>query len=101
MTRSFISESLSVISIMMAARTFVGNFGLPAQLFRNDGLDADGRLKFVDISIDAGIDGLFPVAAANFTDVDGDDRLDLYVGRDGADVLWLNRGTTDGITQFC
>ena len=79
---------------------FVGNFGLPAQLFRNDGLDADGRLKFVDISIDAGIDGLFRVAAANFTDVDGDGRLDLYVGRDGADVLWLNRGTADGITQF-
>jgi hypothetical protein len=49
------------------------------RLFRNDGLDADGRLQFVDVSVSSGIAAFStPTFGGTWADYDNDGDLDLF-----------------------
>lgn len=70
------------------------NAGREDYLFRNDGADADGQLKFTDVSKAAGISGRDRGNSATWWDFDNDGLPDLYVGNDfkDADRLYKNNG---------
>jgi enediyne biosynthesis protein E4 len=78
----------------------VTNFGLPSQLFRNDGRRSDGSFEFVEVSQEAGVDGVFRGGGVTFVDYDNDGDADLYIGRDGVDVMFRNRLMEDGTARF-
>jgi hypothetical protein len=48
-------------------------------LFRNNGIDDDGRVTFTDVAAGAGVDGPISSFPVWFWDYDNDGRLDLYV----------------------
>ena len=61
------------------------------RLFRNE-LAESGELRFVDVTVESGIDSTgygMGVAAADY---DGDGRTDLYVTNFGPNQLWRNLG---------
>jgi hypothetical protein len=79
---------------------FVANFGLPGQLFRNLGRTGKGAMAFEDVTVPAGIDGIFRGASAVFADIDNDGDKDLFVGRDGVDRLLENQLHETGTATF-
>jgi len=72
-------------------------FPLPAgqppggRLFRND-LIPSGRLKFVDVTSEAGIHAEFYGMGVAVGDYDNDGYVDLYLSNVGPDVLYRNNG---------
>ncbi len=78
---------------------FIGNESLPGlrhpcQLFRNQGAGPDGKITFIDVAGQAGVDVVGYVKGATWGDVDNDGRLDLYVSRMlGSNLLFHNQGT--------
>ena len=63
-------------------------------LYRNDGPGPDGRIKFVEVSDEAGLQGNYFGLSATWWDVDQDGLPDLYVANDffGPDQLYHNNG---------
>jgi len=61
------------------------------RLFRND-LQPDGTLRFVDVSVDAGVNGIGYGMGVATGDMDNDGDTDLYVARFGSNVLYRNNG---------
>jgi len=68
----------------------------PDRLLRNLGVDAEGVVRFEDVSDTAGIASESRRGLGVVTiDVDGDGWLDLYVANDQeVNLLWVNRGGT-------
>ena len=87
------------------ADLYLANFGLPGILFRNES-DVSASVapsqlpRFKDVSDAAGVDGVFRGSSALFVDIEGDGDLDLYVGRDGADAVFLNQLKQTGVATF-
>jgi hypothetical protein len=65
----------------------------PDRLLRNLGVDANGQVRFEDVSDRTGIAGQARRGLGVVTiDVDGDGWLDLYVANDQeVNILWVNR----------
>lgn len=63
-------------------------------LFRNEGSDADGQVKFTDVTTTAGIAGRGDGLTCTWSDVDLDGDCDLYVCNDfsGEDRFYFNNG---------
>lgn len=55
--------------------------GKRSRLYRNDGADAEGRVRFTDVTTESGLDGIDQAAAGIFADVDNDSYQDLFVSR--------------------
>lgn len=79
-------------------------YGHPDRLYRNDGLDAAGKLRFKDITAGSGLEGAFGQGlSAMIWDANADGRPDIYVANDYSDPdrLWINLGTSpDGNCRF-
>lgn len=60
-------------------------------LMRNDGVDGEGRVRFVDVTARSGIRVTQYGQGATAADVDGDGDLDLYVTAFGPNQLFENR----------
>jgi len=76
---------------------FIGNESLdvdaPCQLFRNDGVGADGVSRFVDIAVAAGVDERSFVKGVSWGDFNNDRFPDLYLSCFGTpNRLFQNRG---------
>ena len=71
----------------------VSDVGRPHMLFRNDGPDAAGQVKFTDVSQASGVDAPGFGLSATWWDYDGDGWMDLYVANDFdyADRLYHNQ----------
>ncbi len=54
--------------------------GVRSRLYRNI-TDESGNLKFVDVTVEAGLDGIDQANAGIFADVDNDGDVDLFVAR--------------------
>ena len=63
-------------------------------LFRNEGTDSDGQVKFTDVTTTAGISGRGDGLTCTWTDVDLDGDCDLYVCNDfqKEDRFYFNNG---------
>jgi len=63
-------------------------------LFRNEGTDADGQVKFTDVTSRTGISGRGDGLTCTWSDVDLDGDCDLYVCNDfqGEDRFYFNNG---------
>lgn len=63
-------------------------------LFRNDGPDADGQVRFTDVTKTAGIAGRGDGLSCTWFDFDRDGDSDLYVGNDfiSEDRFYVNNG---------
>lgn len=63
-------------------------------LFRNEGCDADGNVKFTDVTSSSGISGRGDGLTCTWSDVDLDGDCDLYVCNDfqGEDRFYFNNG---------
>ncbi len=61
------------------------------RLYRNLHRES-GELKFIDATVDAGIESLGYGMGCAVGDIEGDGDLDLYVTQFGKDRLWLNQG---------
>ena len=74
----------------------------PCQLFRNNGLGADGRVTFTDVASEAGVENGRYAKAVAWGDYDNDRFPDLYVSnRDGENRLYHNNGVgADGRVTF-
>ena len=68
--------------------------GRPDYLFRNEGTDSDGQVKFTDVSSSAGISGRGDGLTCTWSDVDLDGDCDLYVCNDfqAEDRFYYNNG---------
>jgi hypothetical protein len=55
--------------------------GVRSRLYRNVGDTATGEIKFVDVTGEAGLDGIDQANAGLFADVDNDGDQDLFVAR--------------------
>jgi hypothetical protein len=55
--------------------------GERCRLYRNDGPDASGQLRFTDVTAAAGLDGIGRANGAVFGDVDNDGHKDLFIVR--------------------
>jgi len=83
-------------------KEFVSWDGTPGgahRLYRNDGVDAGGVLRFTDVGAEAGIDRVGGSMGASVGDLDNDGFQDLYVsmggpepGRFEPDLIFRNRG---------
>ena len=76
---------------------FIGNESFetdaPCQLFRNDGVAADGVSRFVDIAASAGVDERSFVKGVSWGDFNNDRFPDLYLSCFGSENrLFQNRG---------
>jgi hypothetical protein len=61
-------------------------------LYRNEGTDAGGLLRFRDVTREAGLERVFYGMGASVADYDNDGREDLYVTGVGRNFLFRNRG---------
>ncbi|HUF61067.1 MAG TPA: FG-GAP-like repeat-containing protein [Verrucomicrobiales bacterium] len=70
------------------------NAGRANYLMRNEGPDADGQIRFSDVSAAAGIAGRGITNSATWWDYNGDGWMDLHEANDfrGADKLYHNNG---------
>ena len=83
---------------------FIGNESTvnathPAELFHNNGPDANGRITFTDVAKEAGVDLIAYIKGAAWGDVDNDGLPDLYVANlsgGGPNTLYRNQGRQDG-----
>lgn len=68
--------------------------GRPDYLFRNDGVDAEGQVKFTDVTRQAGISGRGDGLSSAWWDADLDGDCDLYVCNDfiSQDRFYINNG---------
>ncbi len=67
--------------------------GVDSRLYRNLGPDDEGRPRFEDVTVAAGLGGLDQAQSALFADFDNDGDRDLFVARYLAPSrLYLNRG---------
>ncbi len=68
--------------------------GRPDYLFRNDGVDADGQVRFTDVTRSAGIAGRGDGLSCAWWDADLDGDCDLYVCDDfiSTDRFYINNG---------
>ena len=68
--------------------------GRPDYLFRNDGVNADGEVKFTDVSTQAGISGRGDGLSSTWLDADLDGDCDLFVCNDfiSPDRFYINNG---------
>ena len=57
----------------------LGFFNGQGRLMRNNGVGADGRVTFTDVTAEAGLETWGPGFTATWVDYDGDGRLDLYL----------------------
>ncbi len=77
---------------------YIGNEGpyggaYPSQLFRNDLDAATGRLRFTDVTRQAGVaDGVHWTKGVAWGDYDDDGDPDLYTSNLGPNRLWRNNG---------
>src|SRR5258708_1126572 len=55
--------------------------GKRSRLYRNDGPDNSGVVRFTDVTKESGLDGIDQAAAGIFADVDNDGYEDLFVSR--------------------
>jgi hypothetical protein len=55
--------------------------GLRSRLYRNDGIDASGKIHFTDVTQESGLEGIDRACAGVFADVDNDGFNDLFVTR--------------------
>ena len=79
-----------------------GVIDAPSQLFRNNGVGADGRVTFTDVAAEAGVDNRSFVKGVIWGDYDNDRRPDLYVSTlGGRNRLYHNNGAgADGRVTF-
>ncbi len=82
--------------------TFYARNGEPNQLYMNDGIGADGRVTFTNVTAEAGVGELGLCLGSVFGDYDNDGDADLYVVNDfGRKTLYRNDGTGDtGAPRF-
>ncbi len=75
-------------------RVYVTERGCEDYLFRNDGPDVEGDLRFTDVTKMAGINGALMGISAAWWDYDEDGYPDLYVANDfeHVDRFYRNRG---------
>ena len=70
--------------------------GVDSRLYRGEGVDKEGRPRFVDVTAEAGLEGLDQAQSALFADFDNDGDRDLFVARYMAPCrFYVNRG--DGV----
>ncbi len=74
-----------------------GGFVRPNRLYRNDGIAADGGVRFVDVAPEVGFDRRLYGMGLATADVDGDGRPDYFETSIGRSVLLL--GSEDGFTD--
>jgi hypothetical protein len=60
---------------------FVSRTFKPNQLFHNEGPDAQGQIRFRDVTAESGLGADCCTTVASWADYDNDGDLDLYVGR--------------------
>jgi hypothetical protein len=66
-------------------------YGIPDRLYINEGLDADGRSTFREVTREAGLFRNERTLGAILSDLDDDNDLDLYIANDGqANRLYEN-----------
>lgn len=75
---------------------FVTNVGANV-LYRNEGPDKEGVVRFKDVSKEAGIEDVRWATSAAFADLDGDHDLDLYVVNN---LLWHASTETECFNYF-
>ncbi|MEM7356625.1 MAG: CRTAC1 family protein, partial [Acidobacteriota bacterium] len=83
---------------------FVGNESTvsarhPAELFRNNGPDANGDVTFTDVAREAGVGLITYIKGAAWGDYDNDGLIDLYVANlsgGGPNFLYRNQGRQAG-----
>ena len=71
-------------------------YGRPDQLYRNEGPDASGQIRFAEVSQAAGIAGNGHGLSATWWDFNQDHYPDLYVGNDFTEPDRLYRNNQDG-----
>lgn len=73
----------------------------PSQLFRNDGTDAQGVVRFTDIAPAAGVTNDRLVKGVTWGDADNDGDPDLYISNFDRNRLYRNNGSNaDGVVTF-
>ena len=80
---------------------FQGATDLTNVLYRNEGLSADGTVRFRDVTLHAGVGDRGWGMGCAAADIDGDADIDLLVTNFGPDRLYRNEGdgTFTDITQ--
>jgi len=80
---------------------FQGATKLTNVLYRNEGLSADGTVRFRDVTLQAGVGDTGWGMGCAAADIDGDADIDLLVTNFGPDKLYRNNGdgTFTDITQ--
>ena len=76
------------------------HLGVRDELFLNEGNGANGRARFREVGVQAGLESSHfeHALGAVFTDVNGDGRPDLYVANDeDPNRLYINEPTTGGL----
>lgn len=75
------------------------DYGRPDRFFRNDGPDAQGQIRFLDVTEQVGISGIGFGLSVTWWDYNDDGYPDLYIGNDFTDPDRLYRNQGDGTFQ--